>query len=280
MEKKKEKKGFWLWFANEMYKEVSSFVKEKARLLLILPGLFIVLFIFPYLYPTNRPVKQKVKILLLKNTTANIHQNKKVFSIKSWVYQVHWFRELSFFFLVIWALKISLKKGEWKEECRVWCLIIQMWDSMWHFQRPQRSPVWWIPIYKKKKIELVSQVLIKDGANAFNVFLDDKLLMILKTTKEKEEYLVCDKMSQKEHTLSISRRSERNLPKTFLTLKTSEPSKKALYGMTHFKGIIADETIQFVYVEKMAKKERRIEFIGDSITCGWAKKDFCVRIAL
>jgi len=92
--------------------------------------------------------------------------------------------------------------------------------------------------------------LIDDGVNTFDIFVDNELLFVLTTIKSQVNYTLATGLSRGTHFLSVQRRSE------------------AYYGITTILGLIADDEAQLIRSEPK-QLSRHIEFIGDSITCGF-----------
>src|SRR5205085_2166372 len=99
------------------------------------------------------------------------------------------------------------------------------------------------------------KVLLKDqwGDNYYNVLVDDKLTMILHPDSLKSVYTLVSDLPPGQHILKLFKRTEWAMGKTWLyafltdaqtTLQSAPPSKK-----------------------------RKIEFFGNSITCGYAVED-------
>ncbi|CAN5193200.1 SGNH/GDSL hydrolase family protein [soil metagenome] len=92
-------------------------------------------------------------------------------------------------------------------------------------------------------------IILKDDSlrNWFTVKLDDSLF-IFKAEKKDGDYMLAQNLSDKKHTLEVSRRTEWH------------------GGNTTFLGFSIDENKKLV---SLKPKEKIIEFIGDSYTCGY-----------
>jgi lysophospholipase L1-like esterase len=93
------------------------------------------------------------------------------------------------------------------------------------------------------------EMVIKDDSlrNMFNVIIDDSLSVIT-TDKKDSIYLLAANLQDKKHTLEIIRRTEWH------------------GGNTTFLGLRLDKGKK---LNKPDTKERKVEFIGDSYTCGY-----------
>eukprot|EP01091_Cochliopodium_minus_P003101 TRINITY_DN12938_c0_g1_i1.p1 TRINITY_DN12938_c0_g1~~TRINITY_DN12938_c0_g1_i1.p1 ORF type:complete len:479 (-),score=65.94 TRINITY_DN12938_c0_g1_i1:51-1454(-) len=94
-------------------------------------------------------------------------------------------------------------------------------------------------------------VMINDGVNSFNAFLDGNLVTIINTTKTQIVYTISTNLASGAHNLLLTRRSE------------------ALYGETTFLGIKTNNQAKILSHKFKRSSGRRIEFIGDSVTCGY-----------
>lgn len=96
------------------------------------------------------------------------------------------------------------------------------------------------------------QLHLKDDSlkNWFTVKLDDSLF-VLQSNKESGIYLLADNLTNKKHTLEIHRRTEWH------------------GGNTRFMGFTLDAGEQLLPTKK---RNRSIEFIGDSYTCGYGNE--------
>ncbi|MEO6188341.1 MAG: SGNH/GDSL hydrolase family protein [Ginsengibacter sp.] len=93
------------------------------------------------------------------------------------------------------------------------------------------------------------EVILKDDGlkNMFNVILDDSLF-VLKTDRKDGRYVLASGLKKGKHKLEIIRRTEWH------------------GGNTTFSGFYIDKNKK---LEKPEIEERKIEFIGDSYTCGY-----------
>jgi len=95
-------------------------------------------------------------------------------------------------------------------------------------------------------------VYLVDGGNDYNIFIDNEFKSVLVTKPEVQIYKVAKGLKDGKHTIKIVKRTE------------------ASYGIAVFKGLILDKGKKLFKVSDMQK--RKIEFIGDSITCGYGNE--------
>ena len=94
-------------------------------------------------------------------------------------------------------------------------------------------------------------VRLRDDKNQHQVVLDGRPLRTLVTTRGVERYLVAEGLPPGEHRLEMYRRTE------------------ALFGTTHFLGI---EVTDGHLLDAGPAPARRIEVVGDSISCGYGNE--------
>src|SRR5581483_689369 len=92
---------------------------------------------------------------------------------------------------------------------------------------------------------------LQDGKNNYEVKVDGRPATVWVTRLNQELYTLSG-LSKKQHTVQL--------------IKRTEP----LYGIGIFKGLVLGEGC--VLLEPPAKPARRIEFIGDSIVCGYGNE--------
>ena len=92
-------------------------------------------------------------------------------------------------------------------------------------------------------------VRLRDRGNFFEVTLDGKRRPVLAATGERETYPLASGLAAGPHELALHRRTE------------------ASVGETQFLGLVLDP--DGALLPPPAPAERRLEFIGDSITCGY-----------
>lgn len=92
----------------------------------------------------------------------------------------------------------------------------------------------------------------KPYANYFNVLVDGQLVKVLKAENNQSEYIIAKNLPRQKHIVEIFKRTE------------------ALVGVCEFLGFQVDETAKVLPTESTATK--KIEFIGDSITCGYGNE--------
>lgn len=102
------------------------------------------------------------------------------------------------------------------------------------------------------------QMLLEDFAtgdekttNYFTVIIDDKVTQILETTTGKQSYVLASGLSNQKHSLEVFKRTECSV------------------GSVAFLGFKAPHG---TVLEKPVEKKYRIEFIGDSFTCGYGNE--------
>ena len=94
-------------------------------------------------------------------------------------------------------------------------------------------------------------VKLKDGNNDYNIFIDNKLQSILRTTTD-TAYTLASNLKNTRHSLLITKRTE------------------ASFGMASFKGFILDVGKSLLKIQENSK--RKIEFIGDSFVAGYGSE--------
>lgn len=105
--------------------------------------------------------------------------------------------------------------------------------------------------FKGKEVSAVLQDL--DSANYYNVIVDNKVVSKLHTEKIKRSYLLASGLSEGNHTVQLFKRTEWDKGKTlFFGFETPDNAK---------------------LLQPTAPKKRKIEFYGNSITCGYAIED-------
>ncbi len=92
-----------------------------------------------------------------------------------------------------------------------------------------------------------------DTANYYNVIVDGKIISIAHFDRDKKTYLLADGLTASEHTLQLFKRTEWDKGKTML------------YG---FSGAGLE------LLPPLPAPGRRIEFYGNSITCGYSVEDY------
>jgi len=105
--------------------------------------------------------------------------------------------------------------------------------------------------FKGKSISAVLQDL--DTANYYNVVVDNQVVSIIHTDSVKRSYLLASGLKNKKHSLQLFKRTEWDK------------------GKTLFYGFEFPEKTKLL--APPAPKKRKIEFFGNSITCGYAIED-------
>lgn len=93
-----------------------------------------------------------------------------------------------------------------------------------------------------------------DTANYYNVIVDGKVSQKLHFTTEKASYVLAANLPYGNHTLQVFKRTEWDK------------------GRTWFYGFLTDENTKLLAPAEALK--RKIEFFGNSITCGYAIEDY------
>ncbi len=98
------------------------------------------------------------------------------------------------------------------------------------------------------------QALLKDekGRNVFNVIIDHNNIYKLQLDTDKKYYTLATHLSKGKHTLELFKRTE------------------AVWGATSFYGFKIDGAANLFLP---AEKKLKMEFFGNSITCGYANED-------
>ncbi len=92
-----------------------------------------------------------------------------------------------------------------------------------------------------------------DTSNYYNVILDNKVISKIQLETKKRTYLLANGLSNKQHKLQLFKRTEWGK------------------GQTYFYGFETNEKAKIC--PKTKSKKRKIEFYGDSISCGYAIED-------
>ena len=95
-------------------------------------------------------------------------------------------------------------------------------------------------------------IWLEDGGNDYNVYLDGKKISVLSTVPGKYLYSILENLQSGEHEVCLSKRTEGS------------------FGVAVFKGIILNEGGSLLAFNSSYKK--KIQFIGDSITCGYGNE--------
>ena len=96
----------------------------------------------------------------------------------------------------------------------------------------------------------ISVLLVDSGSqNYYNVSIDNREVLVIRTEKGTHPFPIAEGLADCTHTIRIYKRTE------------------ALCGTTRFIGFLLDDGKTLVPLK--GQTERRIEFIGDSITCGY-----------
>jgi lysophospholipase L1-like esterase len=94
-------------------------------------------------------------------------------------------------------------------------------------------------------------IILEDGENDYNIFIDHKLHSILRTTSDTLYTLAAD-LEDTTHSLLITRRTE------------------ASFGIATVKGLILEPGKSLLPIKE--KNKRKIEFIGDSFVAGFGSE--------
>jgi hypothetical protein len=119
------------------------------------------------------------------------------------------------------------------------------------FSNPKSVRFDWPGIQIRTSFEGTScSIILKDGNNDYNVFIDGKLHKIFQTNED-TIYLIANGLTDKIHSLLITKRTE------------------ALFGIAAFEGFILDGGKDLVESFEIIKPKRKIEFVGDSYFTGF-----------
>lgn len=104
-----------------------------------------------------------------------------------------------------------------------------------------------------KGSEIAAILKDNDTANYFNVIIDDKVVSKIQLDSAKKTYILASGLSNEKHKIQLFKRTEWDKGTTsFYGFETNEGSKK---------------------VSKSKPKKRKMEFFGDSVTCGYGTED-------
>jgi len=118
----------------------------------------------------------------------------------------------------------------------------------WNFFNSGEVETSWGGAYIKLKFKGTKcKIILYDGNNDFEYSIDDKPNKLLITESNINEYELAANLADGEHTLIFARRSH------------------CLNGKTVLKGFVKEN---FELIDNIAVDQRKIEFIGDSITAG------------
>lgn len=107
---------------------------------------------------------------------------------------------------------------------------------------------------KFKGTKISAEIQDLDTANYYNVIVDNKVSFKLHTETTKKKYLLASGLSNGNHTVQLFKRTEWDKGKTlFFGFETPDGTK---------------------LLPPAAPKKRKIEFFGNSITCGYAIEDY------
>lgn len=99
----------------------------------------------------------------------------------------------------------------------------------------------------------ISMIMDDDlGENYYNLILDGEVIDTVRVTKGKKTYLIADSLKEGEHEIEIFKRTE-------LT-----------FGKSQFLGFLLDKGSTIVPIKN--KRGKLIEYIGNSITCGYGNE--------
>jgi lysophospholipase L1-like esterase len=105
-----------------------------------------------------------------------------------------------------------------------------------------------------KGTEISGRFKDADTSNYYNIIIDDKLVSKIHFDTSQKNYVLASGLSNGKHTLQLYKRTEWDK------------------GKTWFYGFSANEKIKILKSSKPPK--RKIEFFGNSITCGYAIEDY------
>lgn len=126
------------------------------------------------------------------------------------------------------------------------------------FSKPKEARFDWPGVTILASFEGTScTIVLKDSDNVYNIYVDGNLVTKLFCDPEKEFYPVVNGLKDGKHTILITKRTESS------------------FGTAVFKGLILDKGKKLLDPPK--KPERKIEFIGDSFTCGYGNESYFVK---
>lgn len=121
------------------------------------------------------------------------------------------------------------------------------------FSNPKEPRFDWSGVAIEANFEGTSiSMVLEDKDNNYNVFIDDKLIKIIAAEKGLKTYELAGGLKDAKHKILITKRTE------------------SLYGIASFEGFILDKGKKLLPPPERPKY--RIEFIGDSLTCGYGNE--------
>lgn len=109
----------------------------------------------------------------------------------------------------------------------------------------------WPGVYIKASFQGTSCKVVLKGTNCYDAYIDGKHKVTITAGPQSATYVIADKLSDKTHQLLLTKRSESS-------------------SVSFFQGIIIDSGKSLV--KAPAPPVRKIEFIGDSYTAGFANE--------
>ncbi len=101
--------------------------------------------------------------------------------------------------------------------------------------------------------------ILEDGGNDYNVILNGKMHSKIVTSPGKSFYKLAENLENIDNTIELVKRNE------------------ASFGIATFKGFVLPKGSEAVEQPVTSSPKRKIEFIGDSITCGYGNEGFSVK---
>jgi len=120
------------------------------------------------------------------------------------------------------------------------------------FSKPDEAQFDWSGIQIAANFNGTScAIILEDGKNDYNIFLDNKFHSILETTSD-TLYTLASNLKDTVHSILITKRTE------------------ASFGIANFKGFILDQGKTLLSSKE--KNKRKIEFVGDSFVAGFGSE--------
>lgn len=119
------------------------------------------------------------------------------------------------------------------------------------FSNPSEVAFEWPGVYIRAVFQGTSCKVILRGNDLFDVFIDEKALAVLKSGPKPDTLIAADGLEDKPHQLLLKKRSESSVP-------------------SFFQGLVLDSGKALI--TPPAPPVRKIEFIGDSYTAGFASE--------
>ncbi|MFP4163861.1 MAG: SGNH/GDSL hydrolase family protein [Chitinispirillaceae bacterium] len=120
------------------------------------------------------------------------------------------------------------------------------------FSHPQAASFDWPGVLITVRFSGTSCRVVLSGGSFFDTVLDGNVVLKFRSKAEKQEVILVQNLENKEHTVTIHKRSESNS------------------SLSRFYGFVLDDDAQLLPLPPLP--DRRIEFIGDSHTVGYGNE--------